>query len=572
MIKKRHIALLLVVVIAASFAVVGCGPKKQPAGEGETEVTEGEMAEKQEFVFNLGSEPPTLDPALCTDSSSSTVINQIFEGLTQRKLGEGGVEPAIAERWDVSEDGKEYVFYLRDGVKWTNGDPVTAEDFEYAWKRVLDPRTASDYAYLLWFIEGAEAANTLELPDEEEEPDKYAEAVKELEGLLDQVGVKAEDAKTLRVNLIAPAPFFLDLMAFFTFMPVNKNAVESNEAWAAEPSAIVSNGPFKLVEWNHKSNLVLVKNDAYWDKDKVKLEKINIVQISDPATSLTAYENNEFDMADSGLVPLPDTPRLLESGEAQRTAFLATYYLDFNCSRKPLDDPRVRKALSLAIDRQSIVDNVTKGGQIPAMAFCPPGIYNPATEKDFREEAGNYFKDADIETAKQLLADAGYPDGKGFPKLTLLYNTEGAHKDIMQAIQQMWKKNLGIEVNLGGEEWQVFLKTRVQGNYDIARDGWIGDYIDPMTFLDMFLSNSPQNNPKWKNTEFDDLIREAKSTNDQAARMQALHDAEEIFIGEMPISPIYFYVQIWQQRDYVKDVMHDIQQNWGFKYAWIEKH
>lgn len=576
MFNKRLVALLLIMVVAASIAVVGCGgAKEKPEEEAATEeaAPESPYAERQELVFNLGSEPPTLDPALCTDSSSSTVIYQIFEGLMQRKLGEGGVEPAIAERWEVSEDGKEYTFYLRDGVTWTNGDPVTAEDFEFAWKRVLDPRTASDYAYLLWMIEGGEAANTFTLPDKEKEPEKYEAAVKELEGLLDQVAVEAVDSKTLKVRLIAPAPFFLDLMAFFTFMPVNRKAVEANpDAWAADPSTIVTNGPFKLTEWNHKSDLTLVKNDTYWDKDKVKLETIKIVQISDPATSLTAYENGEFDMCDAGLVPLPDTPRLLESGEAKRMAFLATYYLDFNCTRKPLDDPRVRRALSLAIDRKSIVENVTRGGQLPAMAFVPPGIYNPATGKDFREEAGDLFKDADIETAKQLLAEAGYPDGKNFPKLTLLYNTEGPHKDIMQAIQQMWKQNLGIEVDLGGQEWQVFLKTRVQGDYDIARDGWIGDYIDPMTFLDMFLSNSQQNNPKWKNKQFDELINKAKTTNDQAVRMQAMHDAEQLFMSEMPIAPIYFYVQIWQQRDYVKDVMHDIQQNWGFKYAWIERH
>lgn len=565
---KRGVAFVLALLFVASVALTGCGGAKEQAKEPPPPETP-----RQELVFNLGSEPPTLDPALCTDSSSSTVIYQIFEGLTQRKLDGTGVEGAVATSWEVSPDGKEYTFHLRDGVTWTNGDPVTAQDFEYSWKRTVDPRTASDYAYLMWCIVGAEEANNFQLPDKEKEPAKYEAAVKKLEGLLDKVGVKALDAKTLKVSLTAPLPFFLDLMAFFTFLPVNRKAVEANpEKWAAEPATLVSNGPFRLEEWSHKSHLVLVKNDKYWDKDKVKLEKIKIVQISDPATCLTAYENKEFDMCDSGLVPPPDTPRLLQSGTAKRMPFLATYYLDFNTTRKPLHDARVRRALSLAIDRKALTENVLKGGQLPALGFVPPGIRNPATGKDFREEAGDLFPDADVATAKKLLAETGYPEGKNFPKLTLLYNTEGAHKDIAQAIQQMWKKNLGIQVELGGQEWQVFLKTRVQGDYDIARDGWIGDYIDPMTFLDMFLSNSPQNNPKWKNKRFDDLIKKAKASNDQAARMQLLHEAEKLLIEEMPIAPVYFYVQIWFQRDYVKDVMHDIQQNWGFKYTWIDKH
>lgn len=581
---RKRLFLLLAAALVASLLFSGCaGRRSQPTEKPKTEApaekpaeksaAETEYAEKQELIFNLGAEPPTLDPALCTDSASWTPIAQIYEGLTQRKLDGSGVEPAVAERWTISEDGKEYTFYIRDGVKWTNGDPVTAYDFEYAWKRVIDPRTGSDYSYQMYYIEGAEEANSFSLPDKQKEPAKYETAVKQLEALLAKVGVKAVDEKTLKVKLVAPTPYFLDLMAFFTYMPVNRKAVEANpDKWAADPSTIVTNGPFKLVEWNHKSDLTLVKNETYWDKDKVKLQKIKMVMISDPATSLAAYENKEVDMTDSGLVPLPDTPRLLQSGEAKRMPFLATYYLDFNCTRKPFTDPRVRKALSLAIDRKSIVENVTKGGQMPALGFVPPGIRNPVTGKDFREEAGDLFTDADVETAKKLLAEAGYPGGKNFPKITLLYNTEGAHKDIMQVIQQMWKKNLGIEVGLAGQEWKVFLKTRVQGDYDVARDGWTGDYIDPMTFLDMFTSNNPQNNPKWKNKAFDDLIAKAKNTNDQKVRMEALHQAEKILMDDMPIAPIYYYVQIWQQRDYVKDVIHDIQQNWGFKYAWIAKH
>ncbi len=569
--SRKTLAIVLALTLVLTAVLTGCGGGgEEPADQEQASGTE--MAEEQVLVFNLGSEPPTLDPALCTDNASSTVINQIFEGLAQRKPG-GGVEPAVAEDWDISPDGTEYTFYLRDGVTWTNGDPVTAHDFEYAWKRVLDPRTASDYSYQLYYLKGAVEANSFELPDKEEKPDEYAEAVKELEALLDQVGVKALDEKTLKVNLVAPASYFIDLTAFFTYMPVPKKVVEANpDSWAASPETIVTNGPFKLTEWNHKNDLTLVKNDTYWDKDKVKLSEIKMVMITDPATSLTAYENGEIDMAASGMIPLPDTPRLLESGEAKRMAFLATYYLDFNTTVEPLDDPRVRRALSLAIDRQAIVDNVTKGGQLPALAYVPPGIPNPVTGEDFREEGGSLFKDADVETAKRLLEEAGFPNGEGFPKLTLMYNTEGSHKDIMQAIQAMWKENLGIEVDLAGQEWKVFLKTRVQGDYEIARDGWIGDYIDPMTFLDMFTSNSPQNNPKWKNEEYDRLIETAKMSGDQEVRMKALHDAEALLMEEMPIAPIYFYVQIWQQRDYVKDVMIDIQEQYGFKYAWIAKH
>lgn len=520
-----------------------------------------DKTQPQVLRFNLGDEPPTLDPALAEDNLAAAVIGQLFEGLTRLSLA--GVEPGLAEKWEISPDGTVYTFHLRR-AKWSNGDPVKAGDFEFSWKRVLDPDTGSPYAYQLYYIKGAEEFNAAD-------PARVGE--NRLRALRDAVGVKAIDDTTLEVTLNNPTPYFLELTAFFTYMPVNPGVVEANpRRWANEVDSLVVNGPFRLAQWRHQRDLTLVRNDTYWDAASVKLNRVEMLMAGDPSASLTMFQNGELDMTMPGLVPLADTPALLQKGEARVAPYLATYYLSFNTTRKPLRDPRVRRALSLAVDRAAITEHVLKGGQIPALAFVPPGLENRTTGKDFREEGGDLLADADVETARRLLEEAGYPGGAGFPKLTLLYNTEGFHKSVMEAIQQMWKEALGIQVELRGLEWQALGEARAKRDFDIARNGWSGDYADPMTFLDLLTSGSQLNDQGWRNAAYDGLIAQAKAAKSPTERLSLLHDAERVLMEEMPVAPVYFYVQIWQQKGYVKGAYLDIQGSVFLRSASVEPH
>ena len=536
----KYFALLLL-LFSVSILALGCGG-------GAEQKAEEAAKDEQVLVYNMGTEPESLDPAKITGIPEGTVVYGLFDGLT-RNTSEG-LKPAIAEKWEVSEDGLKYVFYLRD-AKWTNGDPVTAHDFEYAWKRALNPETGCKYAYQLYYIKNGKAYNEGKITDP------------------DQVGVKAIDDKTLEVTLEAPAPYFLYLTSFYTLFPVHKATVEANPDWANSPETYVSNGPFKLAEWKHHDRIVQVKNEDYWDKDNVKLDKIVLTMIEEASTYLTMWENGELDAISSP--PLADMERLMKEGKVQTHPYLGTYYYILHTEKEPFDDPRVRRALGLAIDRKMLTEHVTKGGQIPALAFVPSGIPD-ADGGDFRENGGEYIKDADYETARKLLEEAGYPNGEGLPEITILYNTSEAHKAIAEAIQEMWKTNLGIEnVKLTNQEWKVYLNSRKEGDFHIARAGWIGDYLDPMTFLNMFVTDSEMNDGRWSNARYDELIALAKSTGDQKVRMEAMHEAEKILMEEMPIIPIYYYVQNVCVHDYVKGIFWDPLGPPQFKNAWIDK-
>ncbi|MBO8128627.1 MAG: peptide ABC transporter substrate-binding protein [Peptococcaceae bacterium] len=544
---KKVVGLLAIMaVFAFVFILAGCGGGQEES----TGTASGEMAEEQVLIHNIGTEPESLDPAKITGIPEGTAVYQLFEGLT--RITEDGLKPAVAESWDVSPDGLTYTFHLRDGAKWNNGDPVTAYDFEYAWKRALNPETECEYAYQLYYVKNGEAYNAGEITDP------------------DQVGVKALDEKTLEVTLEAPAPYFLSLTSFYTLYPVHKATVEANPDWANAPETFVSNGPFNLENWEHHSKLELVKNDTYWDAENVKLDKVILTMVEEQATYLTMWENGEIDTIESP--PLADMDRLRAEGKLQTKPYLGVYYYIFNTEQEPFDDPKVRKALALAIDRKTIVEKITKGGQLPAFALVPPGIPDAEPGSDFREVGGDLFKE-DVETAKQLLAEAGYPNGEGLPEITILYNTHEAHKTIAEAIQEMWKTNLGIEnVKLTNQEWKVYLNSRDEGDFHVARAGWIGDYADPMTFVDMFVTGGSQNDGRWSNARYDELVETAKNTGDQKVRMEAMHEAEEILMDEMAVMPIYFYTLNVCEQDYVRDVFWDPLGPPHFKSAWIAKH
>jgi oligopeptide transport system substrate-binding protein len=508
----------------------------------------------QEINYNLGAEPATIDPALSQGIPEANVILQVFDGLT-RINNKNVPDPAIAKSWTISKDLKTYTFTLRD-ANWTNGTPVTAYDFEYAWIRALSPELAGVYAYQLYYVRGGEAFNTSIKVGSK----YYVQAVDAKGNLLTKtvggkvvpvpnmakeidpskdVGVKALDAKTLQVELESPTVYFLNLTAFPTLMPVCKAVVSTNDKWASDVTNFVTDGPFTLTQWSHNDKMTFVKNPTYWDKDTVKLTNITYLMVTDESTALSMFQSGQMDVGST--VPIAELPKLVASGDAQILPYLGTYYYQINVTKKPFSDVRVRQALALAIDRKAITTSVTKGGQIPALAFVPGGIADAAAGSDFRTVGGTFYKDDDVAAAQKLLADAGYPGGKGFPAFTLLFNTSNAHQSIAEAIQQMWNKNLGIKCTLKVEEWGVYLDDRNNLNYQVARAGWIGDYMDPNTFLDMWVTGGGNNGTGYSNKTYDALIAKAKETVDPVARMATLHDAEKILMADMPIIPIYFY-------------------------------
>ncbi|SEF84230.1 oligopeptide transport system substrate-binding protein [Caloramator fervidus] len=540
--SKLFIVLALVLAIGVSF-FSGCAKGGQTG---------------QTIKYNLGAEPATIDPQLNSAVDGATVIVNCFDGLTRLDANDKPI-PAVAERWEISPDQLTYKFYLRKDAKWTDGQPVKAQDFVYAWQRAVDPKTAAEYAYQLWYIKNGEAISEGKMP-------------------VDQLGVKALDDYTLEVTLEGPTPYFLSLTAFPTYMPVRKDVVEKDpQGWATKPETYITNGPFKLKEWRPKDALILEKNPNWYNADKVKLQTIEMKMLEDQTSALAAFRTGQLDYIESP--PSAEIPNLLKSGEAKVFPYLGTYFYIFNLSpnaekvdpaaAKAIKDVRVRKAINLAINRKAIVENVTKGGQIPATSFVPNGIPD-ADGKDFKKK--DYFPaEGNVEEAKKLLAEAGYPDGKGFPKITLIYNTSQGHQAIAMAIQDMLKKNLGINIELANQEWKVFQKTRDERNYIFARHGWIADYVDPMTFLDMWVSNSGQNNIGYNNPEYDKKIAAAKKEADPAKRMQLLHEAEDILMNDMPLVPLYYYTNIACVKDYVKDVHKSVLGFVYFENAYIQK-
>ncbi len=554
---KKVWTVLVAVTLIASL-LVGCTSKPSAPG----------APEKKEMVvrFNDGTEPETLDPAKSTGIPEANIEMALNEGLT--RLVESKPTPALAGSWTVSSDGLTYTFKLRDGIKWANGDPITAADFEYSWKRALDPRLASEYAYQLYYIKGGEKLNTIELPkDWDKDPAKKKEIEDKIEQGKKDLGIKVVDPKTLEVTLEAPTAYWLSMVAFPTLYPVYKKNVEADpDKWFTKPETYNGAGPFKMESWTHNEKIVMVRNPNYWDAKNVKIDKLVFTLVDSLNTEMTMFETDQIDMTSS--VPTTDIDRLRAEGKLKIGPLLGTYYYRFNVTKPPLDNVKVRQALTLAIDRASLIKNVVKGGQAPALAFVPGGV--PDVSGDFRQNGGDFYKDNDLDKAKKLLAEAGYPDGKGFPELTILYNTSEGHKKIAEAIQEMWKKNLGINVKLTNQEWKVYLKSQAKLDYQVSRAGWIGDYLDPMTFVDMFVKDGGNNQTGWANATYDKLVSDAKKTGDQNVRMKNMHEAEKILMDEQPVLPIYFYVHNYLKKDNLKGVQSSALGFDDFKAAYLE--
>ncbi len=539
--KKRNLrfaTMLLALVLLLTACGGGNAPANNAGNNGAKEATaDAGSSEGKILRTNNNSEPGSLDPALATGTHDSWAMQHMFEGLMKYNE-KGEVVEGMAKEMKVSDDGLKYTFTLRDDAKWSNGDPLTAQDFEFAWKRVLDPETASEYSYQLYYLKNGEAYNNGEAKAED-------------------VGVKAVDDKTLEVELESATKYFPSLAAFYTLYPVPKAIVEKNPDWAKDPKNgdFITNGPFVIKDWKHNEGIDLVKNDQYYDKDKVKLAGIHFDIIEDQNTSWQRYEGGEYDF----IVSPPNTivNKLQQAKDEQLTIGddLGTYYFALNVKEKPLNNVKVRQALSLAIDRKAIVENITQGGQLPAEGMVPFGLLDDQ-DKDFRDDQGNLVKE-DVEEAKKLLDEGLAEEGMTKADLNgkvIVYNTDESHKKIAQAVQEMWNSKLGISVNLENMEFQTLIDRRREGDYFISRAGWMGDYSDPMTMLDLFMTGNPQNDPKWSNAKFDELLKKAKTETDQKVRMDSMKEAEKIMMEEMPVIPIYFYTQPYVTKPNVKGI------------------
>ncbi len=544
---KKSLSLLLVLMMVIG-SLAGCSsPKEEPAPTTEEateapaeETTEAPAEEapaavEQVLYWNVGSEPKTIDPGLNAASDGGNVINNMFEGLMREVNGK--IEPAVAESYTVSDDQLVYTFTIREGIKWSDGQAITANDFEYSWNRVLDPETASEYSWIF----------------DEANVDSF----------------KAIDERTFEVTLKAPTPYFLGLTAFYTFFPVRQEAVEAGAdgAWAVDPAKSIVNGPFMLESYANADKIILVKNPNYWRADQVKLEKIEGLMIVDQATALTGYESGQIQVIDD--MPTAEIPRLL----AEDPTFMimpmdGVYYYALNTEVEPMDDAKVRRALTLAIDRTAICETVAKGGQIPATNMVSQASRDEEGNM-FSTRAGDYGIPVDgsgVEEAKALLAEAGYPDGAGFPELEIMYNTSEGHKAIAEAIQEMWKQNLNIDVTLTNQEWAVFQDTRKNGAFQIARSGWIGDYSDPMTYLGMFVTGSPMNYSRWENADYDALLEAAK-TQAPAERFASLEQALDMVMDGSAYMPIYYYTDPIMVSETVANWEKTSRNTWFFGFA-----
>ncbi len=476
---------------------------------------------EQELYIGIGTEPEGLDPHIVTGVPEHYVLLSLFEGLTTVHPKTLEVEPGVARSWDISEDGLRYTFHLDPAARWSNGDPLTAEDFLFSYERMLTPAMGAPYAYMLYCIRGAEAYNKGELKD-------FA-----------KIGLHSPDPHTLSIELAAPTPYFLSLTTHYTWFPLHKNTVLAHGSMTnriskwTKPGNFVGNGPFALKDWRLNNSIHVTKNPHYHAADTVKLNGIHFLPIA-PDAEERAFRADQLHITSTVPIPRIDWYREHQPARMHFDTYLGVYYYLINTERGPLKDPRVRKALAYSIDREALTAHVLKAGQKPAYHFTPPntGGYTAEVKLPY-----------DPELARKLLAEAGFPGGEGFPKFELLFNTSESHRTIAVAIQQMWKEELGIDIGLYNQEWKVYLATRKARDFDIVRASWVGDYVDPNTFLSLSTSDNGNNHSNWGNETFDHLIKQAAIEQNPKARRELFQKAETILMDEMPVIPIYFYVR-----------------------------
>jgi oligopeptide transport system substrate-binding protein len=520
---KRKAALAISLILTVSVLFTACVKQggTQPGQTTQTTQPSTQAGIADMLTVCVGPNPDTIDPALNSAVDGATLIIHGFEGLMT--LDKNGTPiPGQAKSYDVSEDGKVYTFHLRDNLKWSDGKPLTANDFIYSWNRAISPDTAADYEYMFDIIDGYDSGT---------------------------LNLSAPDDKTLIVTLKNAVPYFLEITAFPTFSPVRKDLIEANgDSWAVDPKTYIGNGPYKMTEWVPGSHIIYEKNENYWDYANLGTNKIKFVLMEDDVAILNAFKSEEILFADQ--MPQDEIDAWRDKPEFNLEGQLGTYYVSFNVKKPPLDSPLVRKALILAVDRDFIVKNIGKSGQQPAGAFVSTGLSDADPTKEFREVGGDYFNpnaeanEENLEEAKMLLARAGYPDGKGFPNIEYLYNEGSGHQAIGEALQDMWKK-IGVNISLVSQEWNTFLKTRKSGDYFIARNGWLCDYNDPISMLDMWITGGGNNDAQWSNPKYDELISKIKKSSDQKERFRLMHQAEDLIFEDYMLCPIYYYVDLY---------------------------
>jgi len=515
-------------VAALAVLAVGCGSDSDAGRNGNGVID-------QVININWGAEPPSLDPGLATDTTSGDVITNIMDPLV--KLDKDlQPTPSLAKSWTVSKDGKTVTFELRDDGRWTNGDPVTAQDFEWSWKRTISPDLGADYAYQFFGIVGAAEYNACE---------------KNCDAMRDKVGVKALDDHTLQVKLTSQQPWFVQQVAHHSFLAVHRATVEKFGRKWTEPQNIVTDGPFKLARWNHDSRLDLVKWNGWRNADQVKLQRINGSMITEGTTALRAFEAGELDTSGQGLPPV-DLPRLKGTPEYAQYPGLGTYYYGLNVKTVP--DVKQRRAMALAIDRQTIIDNIAQGDQAPATGFTPKGMpgFDTITAK-----SPWLAPNGDIAKAKQLMSQVKNPQ----KDVTLLINNAPGHKEIAVAVQSMWQK-LGLHVTISQQDWAQYLQflgPPPDPSMDAFRLGWIADYVDAMNFLELWQCGSGNNNTNFCDPGYDKLVEQARKTADNGQRYGVYKQLEDKLVGKdgaMPIVPIYWYTFVQLERTSIKDSLN----------------
>lgn len=527
-------------VAICGLLFTGCGERIPDADE---------AVEQGMLLLGNGAEPRTLDPHRATGVTENKVISALLEGLISYHPTDDNIpEPGVAERWESSEDASVWYFYLREDARWSNGDPVTAHDFVYSYERMLTPALAAEYVQMLFMMKNAREFHLGEVTSFED------------------VGVRAIDDRTIRFELVGPTPFFPNVLKHYSWFPVHPPTIEKhggmtslNGEWTRLEN-FVGNGAFVLDGWRPNQFIRVTRSSTYWDHENVGLNGIVFFPVTDDNTERRMFDSGLIHMTNT--VPSNDIPSLRRNRPdvLRMDPYLGTYFYRLNVTRPPLDDVRVRRALALSIDRQRLVDRVTMGDQIPAYGFVPPGFPEYENQTSLRH---------DPEEARRLLAEAGFPGGAGFPQFFLLFNTSEGHRKLAEAVVDMWNVELGINMHLENKEWKVYLDTQVHMDYDVSRSGWIGDYMDPITFLELFTTDNGNNNTGWSNARYDGLIAAGFRSQTQEEHYAVLQEAEAILMDEVPVIPVYYYTRIYLKDPRVRGWHPKLLDNHSYKYVYL---
>ena len=557
--KKRFIVAAL--AIAGAMALSGCGGSKSGGDGAKNGDTTQTAVGKKILTIQLGPDVESIDPALNSAVDGANYILFAFDNLLKVDK-DGKIVPGLAEKYEISDDQLTWTFHLRDGLKWSDGSDLTAEDFVYSWQRMVDPNVAAPYAQtVLGMVEGYEEA--IGLPDEEGNTTVDPDPTK--------LKVEATDDKTLVVHMAKPTPYFDKLASFVSLSPVKKDVVEANpDGWSIDPKTYISTGPFKLTEWKPGSYLMFEKNENYWDADSVKLDGIKCLLMNDQNATFSAYESGDALMIKE--VPTQEITTLKTRSDFHVDPILGTYYLDLNNNLDEFKDSRVREALSLALDRKYISETITAGTYTPATGFVSEGVtdWDGSAWKDHITDPSVYINiddhAANLAKAKELLKEAGYENGVGLPEMVYSTNDASYHKKIAEYLQQAWGE-LGLKVQVNIVEWKSFTPQRRSGNYQIARDGWVMDYNDPSNILQLTQTGNGNNSSKYSNPEYDALLEKAAAEIDPQTRYGYFHQAEEMLMRDMGVTPLLYYNEMYLQSDKVKDSYHTADGIWHFEYA-----